>query len=65
MPEGPWWRVFVGHDCSKDLSTICNALVGLTQRKELMQLASTAFVKSIVEGGSFNDPDSYLWDQSD
>jgi len=65
MPEGPWWRVFVGRDCSLALSTICNALVGLTQQKKLTEIASTAFVKSMVEGGSFNDPDSYLWDQSD
>lgn len=65
MPEGPWWRVFVGRDCSLALSTIMNALVGLTQEMEVVEIASIAFVKSVVYGGAFNDPDSYLWDQSD
>jgi hypothetical protein len=65
MPEGPWWTVFVGRDCSLALATICNALVGLTQQTELLNVASAAFVKSVVEGGAFNDPDSYLWEQAD
>ena len=65
MPEGPWWRVFVGLDCSLALSTIMNALVGLVQEQKVTDVASLAYVKSVVEGGSFLDPDSFLWDQSD
>jgi len=65
MPEGPWWRIFVGLDCSLALSTILNALVGLVREKRVTGVASLAYVKSVVEGGSFLDPDSFLWDQSD
>lgn len=65
MPEGPWWRIFCGRDCSLALSTIINALVGLTTPdQQVMEVASVAFIKS-VGGAAFNDPDSYLWDQSD
>lgn len=64
MPDGPWWQVFVGEGCSQALSTIVNALVGLTKQDEIMAIASTAFLKSLGSE-SFNDPGSYLWDQSD
>jgi hypothetical protein len=64
MPDGPWWQVFVGEDCSLGLSTIANALVGLAKQDDTMAIASAAFLKSLGSQ-SFNDPDSYLWDQSD
>lgn len=64
MPDGPWWQVFVGEGCSLALSTIVNALVGLAKQVDTMAIASAAFLKS-PGGGSFLDPDSYLWDESD
>jgi hypothetical protein len=64
MPGGPWWQVFVGKDCSLALSTIINALVGLAKQDDTLEIASTAFLKSLG-GQAFTDPDSYLWDQSD
>jgi hypothetical protein len=63
MPDSPWWQVFVGKDCSLALSTIVNALIGLAKQDDTLEIASKAFLKSLGRE-SFNDPDSYLWDQS-
>ncbi len=49
MPEGPWWRIFVGLDCSLALSTIMNALVGLVHENKVTAVASLAYVKSVVD----------------
>ena len=64
MPDGPWWRIFVGYDCSLALSTILNALVGLGKQKDILEVTSMAFLPSL-SGEAFNDPDSFLWDQGD
>lgn len=75
MTPRPWWEVFVGPGRGADLVTICNALLGLCESSEEVDTsedgctgnnwrikAMRGFVSSLVEGGSFNDPSSFVWD---
>lgn len=61
-PE-PWWHTFCGSNSDEALSTIANALLGLvvTSNTDVL-IADEAFVRSLKPDGSFNDPDSFLWD---
>lgn len=62
----PWWEVFVGPHKDEDMSNVCNAILRLldeTQRD--VRIASRAFVVPLVEQGSFNDAESYLWSVAD
>lgn len=60
----PWWEVFCGSDKSDELITAANAILGLVIEKNSkdIQVATKAFVKSQLEKGSFNDPESFLWE---
>ena len=62
MPE-PWWHTFCGSNSDEALSTIANALLGLvvTSNTDVL-IADEAFVRSLKPDGSFNDPNSFLWD---
>lgn len=53
---------------SHQVVTAANFILGLAnldqdeKSYEDMLLASTGFVKSLIENNSFNDPESFLWD---
>jgi len=69
MQPRPWWEVFIGPDRDDDLIAICNAVLGLGGQDDdedatatgEIQDAMRGYVPSLVEGGSFTDPGSYLW----
>jgi len=69
MQPRPWWEVFIGPDRDEDLIAICNAVLGLGGQDDdedatatgEIQDAMRGYVPSLVEGGSFTDPGSYLW----
>jgi hypothetical protein len=72
MSPQPWWEKFVGKTFSEEIATSANAILGLCcldKEKEAESLtdsliASTGYVCSLMKnGGSFNDPSSFLWDQ--
>ena len=53
---------------SEQVLTVSNFIYGLAnidkdeKSYEDTLLASTGFVKSLIENNSFNDPESFLWD---
>jgi hypothetical protein len=68
-----WWELFLEDDspskaknsnnnsqCSQNLSTVANAILGLVEY-ERVDPSHERFLPSLVAGGSFNDPDSFLW----
>ena len=58
----PWWEVFIGSNRNQDLSTVCNSILALGDEKDLdIRRSKYAFVPSLMDKPSFNDPDSYLW----
>lgn len=63
----PWWEVFIGCNRSQqDLSTVCNAILAVGDENNLdTRRAKYAFVPSLLEQSSFNDPESYLWSKAD
>jgi hypothetical protein len=63
----PWWEVFIGKDKTNDLATAGNVILGLVVKTTETSwtdslVSSRAFVKSLKEEPSFNDPGSFLWD---
>lgn len=62
----PWWEVFIGGKRGEDLSTVCNAILAVGDEDNLdNRRAKYAFVPSLLEQTSFNDPESYLWSKAD
>ena len=73
MKPRPWWEVFVGPGREDDLMAVCNALLALAAApgsdedgendrwEEQKRRAMRHYVPSLVVGGSFNDPGSYIW----
>ena len=73
MAPRPWWEVFVGPGRGDDLVAVCNAILALSEIGDggdssvesnwgQMLQAMRGFVPSLVEGGSFNDHGSFVWD---
>jgi len=63
MTPRPWWDVFVGPERGDDLIAVCNAILALGGDDSAWRMrAMRGFVPSLVDGGSFNDPGSYVWD---
>ena len=73
MAPRPWWEMFVGPGRGDDLVAVCNAILALSEIGDggdssvgsnwgQMLQAMRGFVPSLVEGGSFNDPGSFVWD---
>ena len=66
LVPSPWWEVFIGSNCNEDLSTICNAILAVGDENDLdVRRAKYAFIPSLLEEPSFNDPDSYIWSVAD
>lgn len=63
----PWWHVFIGPSNDHDLIDACNALLALRDENcvEGYKEAIRKYVISLVDGGSFNDPGSYIWNAID
>ena len=62
----PWWEVFIGGNRGEDLSIVCNAILAVGDEDSLdNRRAKYAFVPSLLEQTSFNDPESYLWSKAD
>jgi hypothetical protein len=67
MEPRPWWHAFIGPGHDEGLSNVCNALLALRDGnciagyKDAMQ----KYVISLVDGGSFSDPGSYIWNTID
>jgi len=73
MEPRPWWEFFLGktptnsYDTSnavlmgQQVSIIANFMIGLREH-ENKHPSSKGFLKSLVPGGSFNDPDTFLWE---
>ena len=65
MPR-PWWEVFIGSNCSEQLSTVCNSILAVGDETDVdVRRSKYAFVPSLMKNPSFNDPDSYLWSVAD
>jgi hypothetical protein len=64
MEPVPWWQVFCGPDKETEISTVANAVLGLVEATSITAVASSEFVVSLVPGGSFNDPGSFLWEST-
>mmetsp|Transcript_10093 Transcript_10093/g.20824 ORF Transcript_10093/g.20824 Transcript_10093/m.20824 type:complete len:252 (+) Transcript_10093:233-988(+) len=62
----PWWETFIGSSRNMDLSNVSNAILAVVDEKDLdNRRAKYAFVPSLLEEPSFNDPDSYIWSVAD
>ncbi|KAL7430792.1 hypothetical protein ACHAXM_002360 [Skeletonema potamos] len=63
----PWWEVFIGCNSRQELSTVCNAILAVGDEDNHLDTrrARYAFVPSLTEQSSFNDPESYLWSKAD
>lgn len=62
----PWWEVFIGCKRSQDLSNVCNSILAVGDEDDMgHRRAKYAFVPSLLEQSSFNDPESYLWSKAD
>lgn len=62
----PWWEVFIGPDRNRHLSLICNSIMAVGDENDLdIRRSKYAFIPSLMEKPSFNDPDSYLWSVAD
>ena len=62
----PWWEVFIGPNRNNDLTAISNSILAVGDENDLDNRRSKyAFVSSLMEQSSFNDPDSYLWSVAD
>jgi len=62
----PWWHVFVGPDKDESLAAVCEAnLFCRSKDNTELSLADEAFIPSLLPKGSFNDPNSFIWDQVD
>jgi transcription initiation factor TFIIIB Brf1 subunit/transcription initiation factor TFIIB len=63
----PWWCAFLKEGKDNDLSIICNAILALgdTNCVEGYADACTRYVVSLVDGGSFCDPGSFIWNSMD
>lgn len=65
MPSQEWWTTFCGTNCADAIAQVCNDLLGLEdhfKQDEMGYVAMYGLVKSKTPGGSFNDPDSFVWD---
>ncbi len=67
MKPQPWWHVFIGPHCDEHLSDVCNALSALQDENCIVgyEDAMKKYVVSLIDGGSFNDPGSYIWNFTD
>lgn len=62
MQPEPWWAVFCGGNCDRHLFRAVNTILGLVDKANLdVCVASKAFVRSLVDNGSFVDPDHFIW----
>mmetsp|Transcript_12212 Transcript_12212/g.18466 ORF Transcript_12212/g.18466 Transcript_12212/m.18466 type:complete len:336 (+) Transcript_12212:106-1113(+) len=62
----PWWEVFIGGNRDEDLSAVCNAILSVGDEENMEnRRAKYAFVPSLLDKTSFNDPESYLWSKAD
>jgi hypothetical protein len=68
MRPEPWWERFLGtggtnrHDGGVKIATVANAILGLVEYEQTNPTARMGFLPSLIPGGSFNDPDSFLWE---
>lgn len=59
-----WWTLACGKDAASDVAEAANAILGLYDEQNLnVQAALYGFLPSLEPDGSFNDPDSFLWEQ--
>ncbi|KAL7469001.1 hypothetical protein ACHAXS_009238 [Conticribra weissflogii] len=62
----PWWETFIGSSRNMDLSNVSNAILAVGDENDLdVRRAKYAFVPSLLEEPTFNDPDSYIWSVAD
>ena len=63
----PWWHVFIGPSYDQDLVDVCNALLALRDENCVKgyREAMRKYVISMVDGGSFIDPGSFIWNYID
>lgn len=65
LPSQRWWNIICGPNHDDDLGMIANALLGLQDSTNMDIVSAThAFLPSLVTNGSFNDPDSFVWEMS-
>jgi len=69
----PWWEQFLGsattstdagsgnRQWGEEIATVANAILGLREY-ERNNPPHEKFLPSLMPGGSFNDPDSFLWE---
>lgn len=67
----PWWELFLEtrdgtdnthlHRSGQEISTVANAILGM-QEYERVDPSYKTFLPSLVDGGSFNDPDSFIYE---
>jgi hypothetical protein len=65
LPVQPvvWWQVLCGHGHEAEMSQIANAILGLIVDDPIdVRVASCAMIASMVAEGSFNDPESFVWE---
>ena len=62
--DSPWWRVFCGPQHEPDLSVIGNVIMGIADSPSNVEacVASSAYLKSLSQERSFNDPGSFVWE---
>ena len=58
-----WWELFLDNtiNSKKDLATVANAILGIMEYEQNTP-SHDKFLPSLVKGGSFNDPESFLWE---
>ena len=63
----PWWNAFLSDGKDNDLSIICNAMLALGDEDCVKGYADacTKYLVSLVDGGSFCDPGSFIWNSMD
>jgi hypothetical protein len=68
MKPEPWWERFLGtegstkRDGGVKIATVANAILGLMEYERTSPTVMMGFLPSLIPGGSFNDPDSFLWE---
>lgn len=69
LDPNPWWEILIGEKQSHLIAEAANSLVGFAiegqtnDKPSEFEVASLGFVKSLLPGGSFNDPGSFLWEE--
>lgn len=68
----PWWEILLGAHKSAEVAEAANALIGIALETEVpgsdsestdFEIAKSGFLRSLLDGGSFNDPGSFLWEE--